>query len=275
MNGLYETTDEKLSRLRAALSRAQDDLIEAEAELADRLAEVHAFEYEFESKVGHLIDRLAALDKEVNHYLERIQQLRHERTFGAGYSSVEEQYRRAWEVPPESAAKPPPQPLPPASEAQIKSLYRRLARRFHPDLASDEADRAYRTDKMQAINDAYAARSMIELVALAEEMEHDPAGRSVVRAGQTEADMISALGNEIKRCQQRMNQIDLELRNLHNRPSVELSLEIKLARRQGRDMLAEMAAELERKIGRKTAERDMIKAQFDSLDRDRPIIHLE
>jgi predicted nucleic acid-binding Zn-ribbon protein len=111
-------------------------------------------------------------------------------------------------------------------------------------------------------------------VALAEEMEHDTAERPM-KTGQTDADMISALENEIERCKQRMNQIDLELRNLHNRASVELSLEIKLAYRQGRDLLAEMVVELENKIGRKTAERDMIKAQFDSLDRGQQIVHRE
>jgi DnaJ-class molecular chaperone len=56
----------------------------------------------------------------------------------------------------------PPKPLSPATEAKIKKLYRQLARSFHPDLASDDADRAYRTDKMTAVNDAYAARSMAE-----------------------------------------------------------------------------------------------------------------
>jgi hypothetical protein len=40
---------------------------------------------------------------------------------------------------------------------------------------------------------------------------------------------------------------------------------VKLARRKGRDLMAEMAENLKKKIARKTAERDMIKTQFDSL----------
>jgi predicted nucleic acid-binding Zn-ribbon protein len=262
-----ETFQEKLARLRGALSRAQDELIEAEAQLADRLAEVHAFEARFESSVGHLIDRLAAVEAELSEYLRRIQALRDEQLFGAGYQSVEEQYRRAWHVPPDSAPKPPAQPLPSASEAQFKKLYRQLARRFHPDLANNESERAYRTEKMQAVNDAYAARSMIELAALAKEAGNDASSGSVQR-GRTDEEMITALAEELARCQRRQREIEEELRNLHNRQSVELSLEVKLARRQGRDLMAEMVTDLERKIGRKTAERDMIKAQFDSLDLD-------
>jgi hypothetical protein len=269
MSWRHETAHEKLARLRAELTLAQDDLFEAEARRVDRMAEVHAFELEFEARVGHLIDKLAAVEEELNDYLLQIQNLRNERIFGTGYRSVDEQYRRTWHVPLDSRTKPPDEPLPPASEAQIKKLYRQLARRFHPDLASNETDRSYRTDMMQAVNDAYAARSMVELVALSQEAEisghlHETA------SAKTDAEMLDALEQEILRCHRRREEIDRELSNLHNRPSVELSLEVKFAQQRGRDLLAEMAIELEQKIGRKSAERDMIKSQFNSLKQGRP-----
>ena len=63
---------EELSRLRAALEKAQAELIEAEAQLADQLAEVNAFEFEFEARVGHLWDKLDALETEIEQYKDRI-----------------------------------------------------------------------------------------------------------------------------------------------------------------------------------------------------------
>ena len=90
MNWRNETVSEKLSRLRHGLTDAQEDLIEAEAMRADRMAEIHAFEMEFEAKVGHLIDNLAAIEEELNDYLLQIQNLRNERIFGTGYRSVDE-----------------------------------------------------------------------------------------------------------------------------------------------------------------------------------------
>lgn len=260
----YETTDEKLARLRATLAQVQNDLIEAEAEFADRMAEVRIFEAEFEARVGHLADQLAMLERELEDYLARIRERRNEKTFGHGYRPVEEQYRRTWHIPPEAAPKPP-EPVSPATEEQIKKLYRQLARRAHPDLATGDDDRAFRTDKMQAINDAYAARSMAELLALAAELDKYQPGKPAV-LGQTDAEMIKVLETEIGRCRRRMQEIDFELQDLHNRASVQLSLEVKLARRRGHDLLAQMAADLERKIARKSAELDMIKAQFNSLD---------
>jgi predicted RNase H-like nuclease (RuvC/YqgF family) len=258
---------EQIRRLRAALEQAQAELIEAEAQLADELAQVNAFEFEFEARVGHLWDKLDALETEIEGYQDRIHMMR------KGYLPVERQYRRAWQAPPASAPTPPARPASPADEAHIKRLYRQLARRYHPDLAGDETERVYRTEKMAAINDAYAARSLTELEALA--LEAAPTiqtGRA--QAGLSEAHMVQALQEELARCQRRLGEIKSELRSLHRRPSVELSLEVKVARRQGRDLLGEIAADLERKLGRRTAERDMLKAQFDQLGPDQGIIQL-
>jgi chromosome segregation ATPase len=255
----------ELDELRAAVERARTELIEAEARLADQLAAIHAFEFEFEARVGHLWDKLDALEAEVERYHDRIQMLRHK------YLSAERQYRRAWQAPPRSAPSPPPQPLGPIDEAHVKQLYRQLARRFHPDLVTGEGERAWRTEKMAAINAAYAARSLTELEALAQETDtYIHTGRT--QPGQTEAQLMQALQAELERCRRRLREIENELHGLPQRPSVKLSLEVKLARRQGQDLLAEMASDLEAKITRKRVERDMLKAQFDQLGPEQGII---
>lgn len=263
-----ETPSDTLARLRRELEQARTDLIEAEAELTDRLADLHAFEFEFEAHVGHLLDRLSQVEAEVNVYLQRIQRMRDEQTFGQGYRSVEEQFRRTWQTPRKDAPPPPPPPPPPETEAQIKKLYRKLARRYHPDLAADDSERAFRTGKMAAINDAYAARSLVELMAMAREMRQEGTAVGHKAADKdTDQEMIRVLEGELTRCRRRLREIDNEIQNLHNHSMVELALEVKLARRQGRDLLAEMAAELEKKIARKSVELDMLKSQFDNLDR--------
>lgn len=266
-----ETIHEKLARLRGELARIQDELIDAETELADQMADIRAFEAEFEARAGFLMTQLANLEAEVNDYLDRIQQRRNESVFGSQYRSADEQYRRTWQQPPKPAAPPPPPPPSADEQARLKKLYRQLARRFHPDLAANEADRLYRTEKMSGINDAYAARSLTELLVFAAEMETVTESAEVI-PGQTETDMVQALEKEIRRCRRRIREIDLEMQNLHNRSSVELALERKMAQRNGRDLLAEITADLERKIARKTVERDMIKSQFDELNRGTEIL---
>jgi uncharacterized protein (DUF342 family) len=116
---------------------------------------------------------------------------------------------------------------------------------------------------MAAINDAYKAQSMVELLALAEELEAHQSRQQA--AAPLDQEMAQALQEEIDRCRRRLRSIDNELQNLPNRSMVDLALQVKLARREGRDLLAEMASELERKIARKTAERDMLRSQFNHL----------
>ena len=263
---MFETTQERLARSRDELAQVQEELFASEADLADRRAEVHAFEAILEARLGGLTDRLATLQSEIETYMERVERMRNETVFGTSHASVESQYRRTWHRPPTSASLPPREPPSPATEAQIKQLYRKLARRFHPDLAVDEAERLYRTEKMAAVNDAYAARSLAELLALEQESAGTPVlgGRSA--PNRTEGQMVQALRDEIGRCRRRLREIVRELNDLDLRPSVQLQLEIKMARRQGRDILQEMETELKRKVARLEVERDLLKSQFEHLN---------
>jgi chromosome segregation ATPase len=261
-----KTPNKKLSRLRAAIEQAKTELIEKEAELADRLAEANAFEFQFEARVGYLYDQLEALERDIERYMERLHLVR-QKQLGQAYLSVDEQYRRTWQRPAGAPPAPPPQQPPsPADETEIRRLYRQLARRFHPDLAVNELDRARRTETMAAINNAYAARSLTELLALAKTFNVE---RSTLNVS------VEALQAELERCQRRLAEIEKELRQLPHRPSVQLSLEVKLARRRGRDLLGELAADVEKKVARKTVERDMLKAQFNQLGPEQGFIPLK
>lgn len=261
-----ESTTEKVKRLRLELDALRVQLAEAEAELNSQLEDVEAFEFRFEAHVGQLLDQLATLESEVNSYLTQIKLMRHQQNFGdsgPAFDPVEEQFKQTWQQSDETAVPKPPPPPPAATQVQLKKIYRQLARQFHPDLASDEADRQYRTEKMAAINDAYNAQSMVELMALAEEMTARKSQQQSVQPADRE--MAEALQQEVDRCRRRLRTIDNELQNLPNRSMVALALQVKLAQREGRNLLDEMARDLERKIARKSAERDMLRAQFNNL----------
>lgn len=271
-----ESATQQIHRLRGELNQVQTEIEDVESDLIGREEDLRAFEFEFEAQVGYLMAQLVQLEAEVNDYLQQIKVMRTERTFGEGYRTVEDQYNATWNTPRQKnfESKRPPKP-PPLTAARLKKVYRDLARRYHPDLAADEADRAYRTAKMTAINDAYKAGSLVEMMALAEEKEEVvqiEVGReervergTAVPTSQTEDDLVLILNQELERRRGHLFQVQDALRNFHHRPMVELALEVQFARKQGRDLLAEMAMEAQRKIARKEVERDMIKSQFDSL----------
>ncbi len=259
-----EIDSHRLKQLRQEADQARHALIDAEARLAEQMGEVLQFERVLERRLGGLIDALGAVERELTTYYDIIKQRRNQAVFGGDYQSADEQYRRTWAKPSVETRETIATPTPSLSEDEMKRLYRQLARRFHPDLAGDAAERQRRTVKMTAVNDAYAARSVPELLALAEELDDEVTGAFVA---QTTTEMGRALEAEIARCRRRVREIGAEVQNFHHHPIVQLSLETKLARRQGRDLLAEMAQKLQRKLAQKSAERDMIKSQFDHLER--------
>jgi hypothetical protein len=93
--------------------------------------------------------------------------------------------------------------------------------------------------------------------------------------GQSEAQMVQVLKEELFRCRRRLERIDKELKNIRYLPSVELSIEVKMARRQGRNLLGEIAADLEKKVARRIVERDMLKMQFDQLGPEAGFINIK
>lgn len=253
---------QQLAQLRLLLKQAQEEHARAEAELESQIADIRRLERRIQLRVGRLIERLARIEDEIEGYQSELLRYRSpdREALESGYLPVEEQYRRVWEVPRSDPAAEPEQ-VSSMDKKQFKRLYRQLARRFHPDLARDDGERDIRTERMAALNEAYESGSLIELVALANEPAEDRTGPADITG--TATDMVKVLEKELNRLRRQMLLLQNEIENLHNLPLVQLSLEIKMAQRNGRDLLAEIATDLKRQIARKTAERDNLKTQLD------------
>jgi hypothetical protein len=251
--------------LRSAVKKAQEELSAAELRLAERQKEIRGIERRLRFRLGRSIDRLAELEEQIARYRQEIQQLRIPGALEAGYLPVEEQYRRAWTRSSDQDIYAGAKPLGQVDEQQLKRLYRRLARRYHPDLATDQSEQQYRTDKMAALNEAYASGSLVEMIALSDPGSESPsAGEGL---DDTNADLARFLEKELARLQRKSRLVNNEADTLHNNPVVQLSLDIKLARRRGRDLLEEMSVDIERRIVRATAKRHELKARLDQMRR--------
>jgi predicted nucleic acid-binding Zn-ribbon protein len=260
------TIEEELARLRRQIGELETELIDREAELVDLRTQVLAFQLEYDTRVGRKIEELEDLEAQVRHCKERISEYRQwgpggppRMRSGEPYIPVEEQYRRTWKEP------VPPQPFPfvppanPVAEAQIRKLYRQLCRRFHPDLTQDETERAWRTDRMAAINAAYGARSLTELRALAQTPDYASAQVS------TDKQRLDALRETLQHIRRRLRQVKVEIHDLTHGQTMEMSLKVKLARQQGQDLLAEIAADVEKDLDRKRTELDFMMTQLKQL----------
>lgn len=252
---------QRVQKLKAKLEKVTSELIELEAALADQLAAINAFEFTLRARVNPLVNRLEGLEKEIKGFLRQLHRVVPEDIDEDwGEWSVDEEGAagggefRYWQKAAPAAASS----LDDDQQDELKRMYRQLARRFHPDLGVDAADRAYRTQLMMAINAAYAAGDMDKLLELALE----PDSADLMDFAQTDEQLARALEVEIKRCRRRILEIDGELRALDMHASSRLMRQVKRAERQGRDLLAEMIDQLKEEIAVKMVERDALRGEL-------------
>ena len=138
--------EEELRKKRDELALLQGELADRELYLANLRAELSAFE-------GRYLREVGVLYAELDDWSARIAQLVAEEEGEArsaatkartqaeeSYSAAHGEAARAIEFAP---------------SPELKKLYRDVAKRVHPDLATDEADRAQRERWMAAANRAY------------------------------------------------------------------------------------------------------------------------
>ncbi len=135
-------------------------------------------------------------------------------------------------------------------EAEIKAVYRRLARRFHPDLARTEDERLHAGHMMARINAFYRAGDLERLLALEEQ----------TKGGAVDDDDLP-LEEQIAQLEARLEWFDTVLENLREErialessPTCELFRSVEQATAVGRDLVEELRIELESRVHRAYAD---------------------
>ena len=261
---------EQVETLNKLLDNIRERLVEKEAELAELLAAINVFEFKLRSQVGHLTDKLAKLEADVKQLREQL------RWLGDEWLNAELDDFAAWSMGKRATAEgayryrdtnSPPEPRQALNEdetAVLKKLYRDLARRFHPDMAVDEADRDYRTRLMMAINAAYAAGDIERLRELAKE----PDAAERIEYAQTDRQLAEALQKELERLQRRLQEIERELARLENHQSTRMMRKAELVEGNGRHYFTDLTDQIQDKIAQRMVERDILKTQIESMEAD-------
>jgi hypothetical protein len=132
-------------------------------------------------------------------------------------------------------------PPPADTQAELKTLYRRLARRYHPDLARDEEEQCRAADLMVRINALYRAGDLAGLSALADQaLGAEPAeeGLSLERE-------VGLLEARCARFRDVLEGLDEELAALEACPTAELWREVTQREASGLDAFGALRLELQ------------------------------
>jgi hypothetical protein len=235
-----ETLQVEVERKRELVARLQQERTDLELEIA-------AFEVLYNAEVKPIQDELDAVQRHIEEYTARNEIVRlHRDQISPDQLEAEVEMRlsarRAQDASPDIPTSRPPkwEGAPPATvtdvevKAELKSLYRELAKRYHPDLAMGEVERAAHGKRMADINDAYARGDLEAL--------RRTASQSGVRS--TLPPSLAELVAERDRLDALIIRLRQDVATLSRDPLMLLKIDAALARHSGRNLLADMAIEL-------------------------------
>jgi len=245
------TTLDADAYLRAEFEVLAQQLGEMELELATAQAELAEFTQRYYDRIG---SRIAELDT----LLAQIAQLRADLvpTDAEIKQTAQEAEERAQQSQRERARyaelnRETEKPFAPSGD--LKRLYRKLAQKIHPDRATDESDRAWRTQLMTEANRAY--RNSDEMV-LKDILHQWRDGQQDEQRESKQAQPVTEktgnaplyLEKQVARMKLRLSEIEKELNRLFASRLYELFAASNLADARGRNLLQEMADNLDMQI---------------------------
>ena len=238
--------DAELRELQLDLQERQERVAQLEFEISDTHAELGRFEHDYSARVGVLEKQVADLEADLEQARFRAAR---KAQWGDRADSpdmhvdVLEQFRRTWTKKDRPAVPQPEQPISDEMKAELKTLFRALAKRFHPDLVTDLEAKRWRQKIMAQVNEAYAAQDVRALKELSAKPDrHEPP------VEKDRDQMLVELRSEVRRLDRVILNLERMLQELTLSHTVQLMLEVTIASRQGRDLLAEMASGLRKKI---------------------------
>lgn len=248
-------------------------IAELQQELNELSTALNQFERQYRARLGNLHTEIDRLRKEITEYRERIANLREraanrdpllsdpppfddDPTADAEYERIPARQRR------------------PNVDAEtmdaLRTVYRQLAKRFHPDLALTQDERVRRQEMMLRINEAFGERNLAALQAIARETEReDPAFgfRPIV-------ERLAWATLEIVRLDGMITQLETQIASLRSSRTYEYWRATELIDDTVERLVAEAHDKSERltaKLAELTEAHDKLRARLDARERFRQI----
>jgi hypothetical protein len=250
-------------RIQVEVELKRAALAEICAELAAVHKELDTFALQYNRVIGPLETQLDDILSEIETLQGRKKtpgagdSMNFDGAFGEDYVSVEAQFRRAMDpnappAPKLSEIAPAPRAVPTAGD--IRSVYRELARKYHPDTTTDLAEKARLNVIMAQINAAYRAKDTDELYRLADrkpEPVETPKPEKVEDRGPTTFAEWQALFYKLD---EEIAWARSEKLRIVNGPLMKLKIEWSMQKSRGRDLLQDIAARVRSDVETATAE---------------------
>lgn len=219
-----QSEEHELQRRREELAELETAIIERDAQLAGVKVGLSAFEVRYLTVVGNRYDELAKIEKQI----AKLQGLDFDENYDGDSLADDEvgcgQNRLHTD--------------------KLKKLYKEVARKFHPDLASCPQERQHRHQLMIEVNHAYESGAEEKLQELLD------AGASlelVETSGAMSAEMILLL-RKIADAKQRLNELETEIAETTASEIYKLKQRVETAEVLEEDLFADLVLQVDRQI---------------------------
>ncbi|MCD8485693.1 MAG: J domain-containing protein [Desertifilum sp.] len=229
----------ELEQQQAILAALELQCAERELELITQVSELRQFEQDYFQTIGKRCVELDRAEAQLAEYLAHLhpKDLRLRQRAQQAWTKAQETEAANRELPLEGVVHFRP------SEG-LKKLYREVAKRIHPDLVTDEAERQRRLELMIAANRAYEQGNPEVLEAILAGWEDTQGWEQ----SETPDAQLLRTRRQIEQIQLRLVAIASELSELQNSALAQLHAQALEVQAQGRDLLAELAFQLDEEI---------------------------
>jgi DnaJ-domain-containing protein 1 len=215
--------EEELARKQAELEHVETELAQRELELATLHGELHSFERQYQQVIGMRYLELDRIESQIEEYLAYLEEAR---DF--------------------------------APSENLKQLYRQIAKKVHPDLATDDAERIRRQDLMAAVNQAYEDGDEERLLEILHQWESSP---QTVQGNGVGAELVRTL-RKIAQSRDRLTRIQEEFFAVQQTELYQIRSKTIEAEKSGYDLLDEMAINLDDQIEAANQKLELLKEQL-------------
>lgn len=242
---------QEVEHLRQMIHKQEREVQDFEEKCRAVEDELRDFRERYDKKVKPLIDQIDVARKA----LDALKELQWQRLMG-GAETMEDVFANV-RRPVEQVPIDDPDLLPQHGQARtadnLKKLYRKLARQYHPDLAQNPDERERRTRIMSLINQAYQEEDFDSLEALEEATPQTARGPAAERLViDSSVPIIVLMHRRLQRqyydLTARLRDLKIRYSNLRNGSMMELKIEYSLAKARGEDLLDTMAKDLQREF---------------------------
>ena len=243
------TNNEKeTARLLEAIEATQEQVEELTIAIETLKSEVNLFERRYNAHISRYYLELDKVELEMKEYRLRLQLRRENVSEEEIEARVESCFRTsrarvdAYKETEESEPTPQAEKLPDTKAKHLQDLYRKLAKRYHPDKAVDPKEEERREQLMPLINRAYNEQDI-------ETLERLSLGETELHVSEkTVVEKRAALQAELRSLNRAASQLRLEINRVKTGRSYQFKQQVENAKETGTDLLTALAKDLERKI---------------------------